>query len=68
MGDRVIAINGQKLLDETLQQAYKLIQEGDDEVELEVEYDVQGRGEGKGRERKGKRKGGAGGREEKGDY
>ncbi len=42
VGDRVIAINGQKLLNETLQQAYKLIQEGDDILSIEVEFDVEG--------------------------
>lgn len=42
VGDRVIAINGQRLVDETLPQAYKLTQEGEDILTLEVEFDVQG--------------------------
>ena len=43
VGDRIVAINGQRLLDETIHQAYKLVQEGDDVLNLEVEFDVQGK-------------------------
>ena len=43
VGDRILAINGERLLDvTTTHEAYKLVQEGGDAVTMEIEFDVTG--------------------------
>lgn len=41
VGDQVLSINGIKMAGYSLQEALKLVQEADNEIELEVMYEVQ---------------------------
>ena len=41
VGDQILSINGIKMAGYSLQEALKLVQEADNEIELEVMYEVQ---------------------------